>query len=128
MGKLRYGAITGFSRSFAGMACAFSGLLLIAACGHESRDEMSWARAALERNTSLEIVAADQQSRTFTVRLKGNGELRMVRADELVASPAAAAPVGATHTAKERKSPTALEATPGEPAVAQGESTGAEPV
>ena len=128
MDKLRYGGITDVSRWFAGMVCAFSGLLLIAACGHESRDEMSWARAALERNTSLEIVAADQQSRTFTVRLKGNGELRMVRADELVASPAAAAPVDAAHTAREGKSPTALEATPGEPAAAQADaSTGAEP-
>jgi len=126
MGKLRYG-VTDCRRWFAGLACAFSVLLLIAACSHESRDEMSWARAALERNPSLEIVAADQQSRTFTVRLKDSGELRMVRADEVVASPAAAAPVGATHTAKESRSPTALEATPGEPAVAQGESTGAEP-
>jgi len=127
MGKLRYGGVTGFLRWFAGMACAFSGLLLIAACSHESRDEMSWARAALERNTSLEIVAADQQSRTFTVRLKDNGELRTVRADEVVASPAAAAPVDATHTAKESKSPTALEATPGESAARADASTGAEP-
>jgi hypothetical protein len=127
MGKLRYGGVTDFLRWFVGLVCAFSGLLLIAACGHESRDEMSWARAALERNTSLEIVAADQQSRTFTVRLKDNGELRMVRADEVVASPAAAAPVDATH-AKESKSRTALEATPGEPAVARADaSTGAEP-
>jgi len=127
MGKLRYGGVTGFLRWFAGMACAFSGLLLIAACSHESRDEMSWARAALERNTSLEIVAADQQSRTFTVRLKDNGELRTVRADEVVASPAAAAPVDATHTAKESKSPTAPEATPGESAAQADASTGAEP-
>jgi hypothetical protein len=127
MGKLRYGGVTDFLRGFAGIACAFCGLLLIAACSHESRDEMSWARAALERNASLEIVAADQQSRTFTVRLKDNGELLTVRADEVVASPAAAAPVDATHTAKASKSPTALEATPGESAAQADASTGAEP-
>jgi hypothetical protein len=127
MGKLRYGGVTDFLRWFVGLACAFSGLLLIAACSHESRDEMSWARAALERNASLEIVAADQQSRTFTVRLKDNGELLTVRADEVVASPAAAAPVDATHTAKASKSPTALEATPGESAAQADASTGAEP-
>ena len=83
MDKFRYGGVTVF-------ACV--GLLLITACGRESADEMSWARAALERNKSLEVVAADQQSRTFTVRLRDTGELRMVRADELVASPSAAAP------------------------------------
>lgn len=128
MGKLRYGGVTDFLRWFAGMACALSGVLLIAACSHESRDEMSWARAALERNTSIEIVAADQQSRTFTVRLKDNGELRMVRADEVIASPPAAAAVDAAHTARESKSPTALQATPGESAVAEADaSAGAEP-
>ena len=116
MGKVRYGGV---------MACI--GLLVIAACGRESQDEMSWARAALERNESLEIVAADQHSRTFTVRLKDTGELRMVRADEVVASPAAAAPAEA-HAAKESHPPTAREAAPGEQAVAQADtSMGGEP-
>jgi len=82
MGKCRYGALAGF-------ACA--ALLLLAACGHEGQDEMTWARAALERNKALEVVAADQQTRTFTVRLRASGELRTVRADEIVATPTAAA-------------------------------------
>jgi len=116
MGKVRYGGV---------MACI--GLLVIAACSRESQDEMSWARAALERNTSLEIVAADQHSRTFTVRLKDTGELRMVRADEVVASPAAAA-LAEAHALKESHPPTAREATPGEQAVAQADtSMGGEP-
>jgi hypothetical protein len=115
MDKFRFGGVTVF-------ACV--GLLLITACGRESADEMSWARAALERNKSLEIVAADQQSRSFTVRLRDTGELRMVRADELVASPSAAAP----HRASENTPPGAGEATPGGQAVAQADtSTGAEP-
>jgi len=82
MGKCRYRALAGF-------ACV--GLLLLAACGREGQDEMSWARAALERNKALEVVAADQQTHTFTVRLKESGELRTVRAEEIVASPATAA-------------------------------------
>ena len=80
-------------RALAGFACV--GLLLLAACGREGQDEMSWARAALERNKALEVVAADQQTRTFTVRLKESGELRTVRADEIVAAPLAAAPAEA---------------------------------
>ncbi|HVN44021.1 MAG TPA: hypothetical protein VMT66_02125 [Steroidobacteraceae bacterium] len=81
MGKLRYGRITW-------IACA--GLLLLEGCGRDNPDEMGWARAALERNKSLEIVAADPQSHTFTVRLKNGGALRTVRADQVIASPAEA--------------------------------------
>ncbi len=99
---------------FIGITCV--GVLVLAACGRESQDEMSWARAALERNKSLEIVAADQQSRTFTVRLKDTGELRTVRSDEVVASPAAAPPADATRQSQPRAEP---EAAPAEQAVAQ---------
>jgi hypothetical protein len=48
---------------------------------------MTWARAALERNQRVEIVAVDLQSRSFTVRLKDTGELRMVRADHVIGAP-----------------------------------------
>jgi len=41
--------------------------------GRPRRDEL--ARAALERNDRIEVVAADQQSRTFTVRVKNNGRV-----------------------------------------------------
>jgi hypothetical protein len=76
--------------------------LTLAACGRESPDEMSWARAALERNSRLEVVAADRETRTFTVRLKDSGELRMVRLDQVVAAPppaVAAATPAPEHTA-----------------------------
>jgi hypothetical protein len=80
-------------------AAACVALLTLAACAREGQDEMSWARAALERNSAIEVVAADQQSRTFTVRIKDTGELRMVRADEVVAAPApTAAATAATAT------------------------------
>jgi hypothetical protein len=53
-------------------------------------DEMSWARAALERNDRLELVASDPQASTFTVRVKDTGELRVVRLDQVVAGPPSA--------------------------------------
>jgi hypothetical protein len=106
MGKCRYGAL---------VACV--GLLLVAGCGREGQDEMSWARAALERNKALEVVAADQQTRTFTVRLRESGEIRTVRADEIVAT-AVTAPADATRPPAS-KPPAAAEA---ERALAQADS------
>ena len=82
----------GFSRYHgraAGTMCL--ALLALAACARSGEDQMSWARSALERNGKIEIVATDPQSRTFTVRQKDTGELRMVRADELVGGAGAAA-------------------------------------
>jgi hypothetical protein len=62
----------------------------VAACGKlglGGSDEMSWARAALERNDRVEIVAVDPATNTFTVRIKETGDLRMVRADQVIAGP-----------------------------------------
>ncbi|HYM28565.1 MAG TPA: hypothetical protein VET66_10470 [Steroidobacteraceae bacterium] len=70
---------------------AIAALLALAGCAKQGQDEMGWARTALERNAQIEIVAADPQSRTFTVRVKDTGELRMVRADEVVAGPSGTA-------------------------------------
>jgi hypothetical protein len=81
-------------RALRGAACL--ALLCIAACAREGQDEMSWARAALERNDRIEVVSADPQSRTFTVRVKDTGELRMVRADQVIAGPSLRATVAAT--------------------------------
>src|SRR5215469_3376550 len=103
------------------------GLLILVACAREGQDEMGWARAALERNKTLEVVAADQQSRTFTVRLKGSGELRTVRADEIVAAPAASAPREDAQPAPASKPAPGPEAAGAEHAVAQaGEGTAAD--
>src|SRR5882757_7640586 len=57
-------------------------LVGLAACAQEGQDEMSWARAALARNDRIEVVGADQQTRTFTVRVKDTGELRVLCAQE----------------------------------------------
>ena len=77
------------NRALRAAACAT--LLTLTACARPGEGEMSWARAALERNDRIEVVAADEQSRTFAVRVKDTGELRMVRADQLVAGVSAAA-------------------------------------
>ena len=76
-------------------ACA---LALIAGCEKSKHDDMSWAQHALERNSAVQILSVDRQARSFTVRLKDTGELRIVQADEIVGSmptpeaPATAAP------------------------------------
>jgi len=121
MGKLRYRGV---------MFIGCVGFLVLGACGREGQDEMSWARGALERNKSIEVVAADQQSRTFTVRVKDGGELRTVHADEVIGSPAGASAGTAAHPLNDR-TPTpsaASEAAPVEQPVVQAQSAGdAEP-
>lgn len=88
-------------------ACA--SLLGLAACARQGESEMSWARAALERNDRIEVVAADEQSRTFTLRLKETGELRMVRADQLIGG--ISAPAGPADSARSAPSLPAAPAT-----------------
>jgi len=71
--------------------------------------EMAWARAALERNPNLEVLAADTAAGVFTVRDRTSGEVQTVKVGELAAIPVAAA--------------AAIEATP--PALAAGEAEAA---
>ena len=106
------------------LACA--AMLALAACGQDrnppastvstspvssaaatASPEMAWARAALERNPNLEVLAADTTAGVFTVRDRASGEVQTVKTDELAAAPVAllaGAPV------------------PAEPAAASGES------
>ena len=74
----------------------WAAVLLLAACARGGQDEMSWARAALERNGQIEVVASDAQTRTFTVRVKDTGEVRIVHVDQLVGDPAAASTAAQT--------------------------------
>lgn len=94
-------------------------LLGLAACSklNSGQDEMSWARAALERNGRIEVVASDAQASTFTVRMKDTGELRVVPLSQVVAGPPSAAP--ATPAGAEPKAaapPVTAGAPGGEPA------------
>jgi len=83
------------------VAVAAVALFSITACGKlglgGSSDEMSWARAALERNDRIEIVAVDPATSSFTVRIKETGDLRMVRVDQVIAGPPGA-PVSSAGT------------------------------
>ena len=83
--------------------CASVAVLMgLTACSKldSGKDEMSWARAALERNDRIEVVASDAQGGTFTVRFKDGGEVRRVSLNELIAGPPGAAGVATPATAQ----------------------------
>jgi hypothetical protein len=61
-----------------------SALLILTGCDKLTGDGTDWARAALERNEQLTIVAYDESAKTFTVKMRDTGELRVVRADQIV--------------------------------------------
>jgi len=75
-------------------------LVGISGCQKAAPDNLSWAQGALERNGSLQILSIDRQARAFTVRLKDTGELRIVRADEVVGSLPSAPPQAEAATAR----------------------------
>jgi hypothetical protein len=75
-------------RSLARIAAVLA-VSVLSACARRESDEMQWARAALERNPGIEVVAVDADNRVFTLRLRSTGELRTVKLDELAAGPAA---------------------------------------
>jgi hypothetical protein len=56
-----------------------------AAASAAANAEISWARAALERNPELEVVASDPHSGVVTVKHKSTGEIETVKASELAA-------------------------------------------
>jgi len=60
-----------------------------AAGGVASAAELDWARNALARNSALEVVSTDPAEGIITVRVKSTGELVRVRANEIIAAPAA---------------------------------------
>jgi hypothetical protein len=47
--------------------------------------EMSWARAALERNPDIEVIASDPLTGVVTVRHRSSGEVEAIKANELAA-------------------------------------------
>ncbi len=91
-------AIRGPARALCTLGCA---LLALSGCGRFGHDETNWARAALQRNDRLEIVAVDQDAGTFTVRVKDTGELRVVHADQIIAT----VPSGAAGTVVREATP-----------------------
>jgi hypothetical protein len=77
--------------------------LVLAALGGCARsgdgEQMTWARAALDRNEQVQVVAADSTAKTFTVRIKATGELRIIQLEQIVAGPAPIPGVDAPTTA-----------------------------
>ncbi len=49
--------------------------------------DLAWARAALERNPQLEVLAVDPQTGVVTVKNRNTGETEAIKASELVAVP-----------------------------------------
>jgi hypothetical protein len=56
-----------------------------AAANATTANEISWARAALERNPDLEVVASDPHSGVVTIKHKSSGEIETVKASEIAA-------------------------------------------
>src|ERR1700755_3182677 len=107
-------------RTIVKSGCLATVLLAFGACSKvgSGQDEMTWARGALERNTHLEVVAADEQAKTFTVRLKDSGQLIVVAVDQVIAGPEAALSVPAKQTAAAPGTPEAPAESPMAPAPA----------
>jgi hypothetical protein len=65
-------------------------IIALSACSHTAQDQTQWARAALARNTTLDVLSSDSSVNTVTVRIKSTGETRTVHvADVIAALPAA---------------------------------------
>ena len=68
-------------------------ILALAACQEvtdaDAARQMNWAKAALERNPNLELVATDTDEGVFTVRDRRTGQIHAVTLDELAAVPVA---------------------------------------
>jgi hypothetical protein len=104
------------------LGLATASLLLLSACDRQERvREVDWARAALARNPTLEVVATDEAAGVFTVRDTSTGATQKLRLEDLVAGPAPSKV--AAQPAAPAPAPSAEPATPaaGEPAEAPGE-------
>jgi len=75
---------------FAALGTVLFSLSACSKLGLGGHDEMAWARQALERNSRVDIVASDDQAKTFTVRVKNSGQLVVLPVDQIVAGPAVA--------------------------------------
>ena len=107
-----------------------SALLILSGCDRLTHGDTEWARAALERNPDLTIVASDKDANTFTVQVKGSSELRVIRVDEVIGmlpatgtaptvaenSDAAKAPPAEPSASTASNEPQSQNATAGEPA------------
>jgi hypothetical protein len=77
----------------ASLLVACTALFALAGCEQstevktQTSEEFEWARAALQRNPALEVVAADTQAESFTVKVKRTGVTQVIKMKELAAAP-----------------------------------------
>jgi hypothetical protein len=104
-----------------GFACA--ALVALAACeraaeapaprADAANGSVDWARAALQRNPHIEVVASDPEKQVFTIRDRASGEVQVVKLNELAAAPIAQLQGSAAQTATAPEGePVATEAEP----------------
>src|SRR5687768_1791626 len=60
---------------------------LVAAGAATPNADIAWAKAALERNPELEVLAVDPQTGVVTVKNRSTGETEALKASELIAVP-----------------------------------------
>lgn len=114
-------------RAFVKRALVGSSILLLVACQQGEQvapvsesSELDWARAALERNPQIELIATDSAAQVFTVRDVQTGEVHAVKLSELAAVPVSRLASSARPT--QPQSPGPIEA----PAPSAAAETGAE--
>lgn len=115
---------------------ACTALLALAGCEPstavktQTSEEFEWARAALQRNPALEVVAADTEAESFTVKVKRTGVTQVIKMKELAAAPVseivaaalAATPVPAGFSSASASMPSE-QAKPSEPATEPATAT-----
>lgn len=94
-------------------------LCFTAACAKRENAELEWARAALQRNPNVEIVATDAQAGVFTLRDKHSGTVKTVALKDLAATPTSQLVEAALATPPIGAAPPAPAAEPTAPAAAQ---------
>jgi hypothetical protein len=86
---------------------------LLAGCGQGERvREIDWAKSALARNPSYEILAVDESKGLFTVRDTAGGGVQTLRLEDLVAAPKSAVMTPAAAPAAPAIAPAATPETP----------------
>jgi hypothetical protein len=89
-------------RALATQALLGASLCMLAACQQGEQGaktsgptELDWARAALERNPQIEVIAADSDAQVVTIRDTRSGEVHAVKLGELAAVPVSRLSAGA---------------------------------
>lgn len=94
-------------------------LCFTTACAKRENAELEWARAALQRNPNVEIVATDAQAGVFTLRDKHSGTVKTVALKDLAATPTSQLVQAALATPPIGAAPPAPAAEPTAPEAAQ---------